>query len=80
LGNAGSGPGFASQRGRFRYLGTFLDSPADEVDAHVVGQSAVTVPTCPGCYGVGVTRRDRVSEINAACGCRDFWDQPGLPG
>jgi len=72
--------GFALQLGTVRYLGTFLDSPADvpdEVVAHVAKQLAITDPTCLRRYGAGETHWDHVNEIKAAYGYRDFFDQPG---
>jgi hypothetical protein len=72
--------GFALQLGTVRYLGTFLDNPADvpaEVVAHVARQLGIADPTCLRRYGAGETHWDHVNEIKAAYGYRDFSDQPG---
>jgi TnpA family transposase len=72
--------GFALQLGTVRFLGTFLDNPAEvpgAVVAHVARQLAITDLTCLIRYGVGETHWDHVNEIKAAYGYRDFSDQPG---
>jgi Domain of unknown function (DUF4158) len=63
--------GFALQLGTVRFLGTFLDNPAEVPDnaaAHVARQLAITDLTCLRRYGVGETHWDHANEIKAAYG------------
>src|SRR4051794_17076800 len=72
--------GFALQLGTVRFLGTFLDSPAEvpaAAAAHVARQLAITDLACLRRYGAGETHWDHVNAIKAAYGYRDFSDQPG---
>ena len=69
--------GFAVQLGTVRFLGTFLDDPADVpagVIADLARQLGIAHPACLAQYREGRTRWQHAAEIRSHYGYREFTD------
>jgi TnpA family transposase len=67
--------GFALQLGTVRYLGTFLENPAETppgVVAYVARQLGIADPACFAQYCAGEQRWEHAAEIRRRYGYRDF--------